>query len=209
MKGRHPATPTRARPGCCWRHHLPQSGNWGKMDGRGWTRSTGLGIDAIILADPGLMGYALKTHPQLRLHPSVQGLATSYEAINLPPPLRHPACGVAAVLSLAQVEQVIASNPVETGVGFGAVRDGRGAARCRPTPPVNLQLQRRLPLALCALGADAQGHGRYASTQTHDRFWRWASVPATRRCKGTLRGQWRDLICHRGAHQPQHSSSCR
>ena len=32
-----------------------------------------LGVDAIILADPGLMAYARKTHPQLRLHLSVQG----------------------------------------------------------------------------------------------------------------------------------------
>ena len=41
-----------------------------------------LGVDAIILADLSLLDYAHRTHPQLRLHLSVQGSATSYEAIN-------------------------------------------------------------------------------------------------------------------------------
>ena len=40
------------------------------------------GADAIILADIGLLDYAARRHPQQRLHLSVQGSATSYEAIN-------------------------------------------------------------------------------------------------------------------------------
>ncbi|HTZ00519.1 MAG TPA: peptidase U32 family protein, partial [Rhodocyclaceae bacterium] len=59
----------------------PQAGNWPR-----WTaavdKAAGLGVDAIILADLGLMDYARRTHPNLRLHLSVQGSATNYEAIN-------------------------------------------------------------------------------------------------------------------------------
>ena len=39
--------------------------------------------DAIIVADPAIMAYARDRHPDLRLHMSVQGSATNYEAINL------------------------------------------------------------------------------------------------------------------------------
>ena len=41
-----------------------------------------LGVDAVILADIGLLDYAAQRHPNLRLHLSVQGSATSYEAVN-------------------------------------------------------------------------------------------------------------------------------
>jgi len=41
-----------------------------------------LGVDAVILADPGLLRYACQRHPGLRLHLSVQGSATNFEAIN-------------------------------------------------------------------------------------------------------------------------------
>ena len=46
-----------------------------------------LGVDALILADVGVMDYAANTHPDLRLHLSVQGSATSHEAVlpNVPP----------------------------------------------------------------------------------------------------------------------------
>ena len=45
-------------------------------------RAAASGVDAVILADPGLMGYARKHHPNVRLHLSVQGSATNFEAIN-------------------------------------------------------------------------------------------------------------------------------
>ena len=100
----------------------PQAHNWAD-----WTaaidRAADFGIDAVILADPGLMAYAAKTHPQLRLHLSVQGSATSYEAINF----YHQRFGIQRavlprVLALAQVEQVIANTPVEIEVfGFGGL----------------------------------------------------------------------------------------
>jgi collagenase-like PrtC family protease len=46
-------------------------------------RAVTLDIDAVLLADPGLMQYATSRHPQLRLHLSVQGSATNADAINL------------------------------------------------------------------------------------------------------------------------------
>lgn len=100
----------------------PQADNWEQ-----WTaavdRAARLGVDALILADPGLMAYARRTWPDLRLHLSVQGSATSPEAINL----YHDLFGIRRavlprVLSLAQVAAVIARTPVEIEVfGFGGL----------------------------------------------------------------------------------------
>ena len=86
-------------------------------------RAAGAGIDAVILADPGLMRYACDHHPHLRLHLSVQGSATNVEAINF----YHQHFGIARavlprVLSVAQVEQVVRNTPVEIEVfGFGSL----------------------------------------------------------------------------------------
>ncbi len=82
-----------------------------------------LGVDAIILADVGLLDYACRKHPQQRLHLSVQGSATSYEAINF----CQREFGVRRavlprVLTLAQVEHVIKNTSVEIEVfGFGSL----------------------------------------------------------------------------------------
>ena len=65
-------------------------------------------MDAVILADAGLMRYAVKHHPDLRLHLSVQGSATSYEAVNFY--REHFGIQRAVlprVLSLPQVENVV------------------------------------------------------------------------------------------------------
>ncbi|MDR2187130.1 MAG: U32 family peptidase, partial [Azonexus sp.] len=81
------------------------------------------GVDAIILADIGLLDYARQRHPEQRLHLSVQGSATSYEAINF----CQREFGVRRavlprVLTLAQVEQVIKNTTVEIEVfGFGSL----------------------------------------------------------------------------------------
>jgi O2-independent ubiquinone biosynthesis protein UbiU len=81
------------------------------------------GFDALILADPGLMRYACRTHPGLRLHLSVQGSATNYEAINF----YHEHFGIRRavlprVLSLAQVENVVRNTAVEIELfGFGGL----------------------------------------------------------------------------------------
>jgi putative protease len=86
-------------------------------------KAVDLGVDAVILADPGLMQYAVRRHPQLRLHLSVQGSATSHEAINF----YHEQFGVVRavlprVLSIEQVRQVIEKTQVEIEVfGFGSL----------------------------------------------------------------------------------------
>jgi len=82
-----------------------------------------LAVDAVILADVGLLDYASRRHPALRLHLSVQGSATSYEAVNF----AQREFGVQRavlprVLTLAQVEQVIKNTSVEIEVfGFGSL----------------------------------------------------------------------------------------
>jgi putative protease len=81
------------------------------------------GVDAVILADVGLLDYAARRHPELRLHLSVQGSATNYEAIEF----CRQEFGIRRavlprVLTLAQVEHVIANTSVEIEVfGFGSL----------------------------------------------------------------------------------------
>ncbi|NHZ69693.1 MAG: U32 family peptidase [Thermotogales bacterium] len=82
-----------------------------------------LGVDAIILADIGVMDYAANRWPDLRLHLSVQGSATNPEAIRF----YHDNFGiqrvvVPRVLSLKQVQQVTEQSPVPIEVfGFGSL----------------------------------------------------------------------------------------
>lgn len=100
----------------------PQPSTW-PLWRKAIDRAAQSGIDAVILADPGLMRYAADKYPDLRLHLSVQGSATNYEAINF----YQQHFGVARavlprVLSLAQVEQVAKKTTVEIEVfGFGSL----------------------------------------------------------------------------------------
>lgn len=100
----------------------PQASGWQR-----WTQAIDnaaeLGMDAVILADPGLMQYAAKTHPGLRLHLSVQGSATNYEAINFYREMFGiQRAVVPRVLALAQVEQLMANTEVEIELfGFGGL----------------------------------------------------------------------------------------
>jgi putative protease len=81
------------------------------------------GVDAVILADVGLLAYARERHPDLPLHLSVQGSATNYEAINF----CRREFGIRRVvlprvLTLAQVKDLIAHTEVEVEVfGFGSL----------------------------------------------------------------------------------------
>ncbi len=100
----------------------PQAATWPR-----WTQAVDLaadlGVDAIIVADLGLLEYAHQAHPNLDIHLSVQGSATSHEAINF----YHEHFGIRRavlprVLSLAQVEQLVRNTPVEIEVfGFGGL----------------------------------------------------------------------------------------
>ena len=100
----------------------PQAGNW-----QAWRdaarKAAQAGADALICADPALMAWVASHHPQLRLHLSVQGSATNFEAINFYQ--RHFGIARAVlprVLSLAQVRQLIANTTVEIEVfGFGSL----------------------------------------------------------------------------------------
>jgi len=82
-----------------------------------------LGADAVILADMGLLDYAKNTHPDLRLHLSVQASASNPESIGF----YHQAFGVKRVvlprvLSFDQIRTLIRKIPVETEVfAFGGM----------------------------------------------------------------------------------------
>ena len=82
-----------------------------------------MGVDALILADIGVMDYACHRWPELRLHLSVQGSATSAEAIKF----YYENFGIQRVvlprvLSLKQVKQVAENSPVPIEVfGFGSL----------------------------------------------------------------------------------------
>ncbi|MDP2248530.1 MAG: peptidase U32 family protein [Nitrosomonadales bacterium] len=101
---------------------FPQSATWSRWQ-QAVDQAAEVGVDAIILADPGLMRYASRTYPAMRLHLSVQGSATNYETINF----YHEHYGIQRavlprVLSLPQVEQVVKNTPVEIELfGFGGL----------------------------------------------------------------------------------------
>lgn len=97
---------------------------------RGWSRWTAavdraadLGVDALIVADIGVLDYAHKHYPELTLHLSVQSSATNCEALSFYQ--KHFSIRRAVlprVLSLAQVKQIAANSPVDIEVfGFGSL----------------------------------------------------------------------------------------
>lgn len=85
--------------------------------------AAGLGVDGIILADPGLLRYATRTHPHLPRHLSVQASAANRHAIAF----YHHQFGVRRVvlprvLSLTQIRRMIGRLPVDVEVfGFGSL----------------------------------------------------------------------------------------
>ncbi|WP_022963858.1 ubiquinone anaerobic biosynthesis protein UbiU [Halopseudomonas pelagia] len=96
----------------------------------GWPRwqravdqAADLGADALIAADPGVLAYARRTHPQLPLHLSVQGSATNAAALDFY--YQHYGIRRAVlprVLSLNQVRQVAEASPVPVEVfAFGSL----------------------------------------------------------------------------------------
>ncbi|WP_207061373.1 peptidase U32 family protein [Motiliproteus sp. SC1-56] len=97
---------------------------------KGWARwekavdlAADLGVNALIAADMGVLGYAAEKHPDLNLHLSVQGSATNYESLRF----YHQTFGIRRavlprVLSMAQVRQVAAQSPIELEVfAFGSL----------------------------------------------------------------------------------------
>jgi len=81
------------------------------------------GVDALILADMGVLDYASERWPDLRLHLSVQASVTNAEGISF----YHETFGIRRVvlprvLSVKQVARVISESPVPVEVfGFGSL----------------------------------------------------------------------------------------
>jgi putative protease len=100
----------------------PQPSGWPRWQ-QAVDRAGELGVDCLIIADLGVMDYARHRWPDMPLHLSVQGSATSYQAINFYQ--RHFGIKRAVlprVLSLKQVEQVIQNTDVGIEVfGFGSL----------------------------------------------------------------------------------------
>lgn len=85
--------------------------------------AVGVGADALILADIGVMDYAATTWPDLALHLSVQGSATTQEAIGFYAErfgIRRAV--LPRVLSVRQVAAIVEKSPVPIEVfGFGSL----------------------------------------------------------------------------------------
>ncbi len=100
----------------------PQPSGWKRWE-KSVDHAAELGVDALILADIGVMDYARERWPDLRLHLSVQGSATNAEAINF----YYQNFGIQRVvlprvLSLKQVKYVAENSPVPIEVfGFGSL----------------------------------------------------------------------------------------
>lgn len=92
-----------------------------------WTdavdRAARLQVDAIIVADIGVLDYAARTHPQLPRHLSVQGSATNYEALDwYQQHFGIKRAVLPRVLSLSQVKHLAEHTSVALEVfGFGSL----------------------------------------------------------------------------------------
>ena len=97
---------------------------------KGWLRwqkavdqAAEMKVDALIVADLGVMDYASEQWPDLPRHLSVQGSATNYEAIRFYH--KHFAIRrvvLPRVLSLSQVQHVVENSPVAIEIfGFGSL----------------------------------------------------------------------------------------
>ncbi|MDX5377683.1 MAG: U32 family peptidase, partial [Halomonas sp.] len=106
----------------CAINTYPQPDGWHQ-----WTRAVDqaaeLGVDALIMADMGLLDYAARRYPDLARHLSVQGSATSHEALRF----YHDQFGIKRavlprVLSITQVRDLARQSPVELEVfAFGSL----------------------------------------------------------------------------------------
>ncbi len=106
----------------CAINTYPQPAGWQQWTGA-VDRAAALGVDALILADMGLLDYAARRYPELPRHLSVQGSATSHEALRFYKDAFDIRRAVLPrVLSLDQVRGVAAGSPVELEVfAFGSL----------------------------------------------------------------------------------------
>jgi putative protease len=100
----------------------PQPAGWERWQ-RAVDGAADLGVDALIIADTGVLAYAAERHPDLPRHLSVQGSATNVEALRFYKEqfdIRRAV--IPRVLSLSQVQQLAEQSPVELEVfGFGSL----------------------------------------------------------------------------------------
>jgi len=100
----------------------PQTDSWATWE-RAVDSAADIGVDALIIADIGVLDYASRKHPGLRRHLSVQGSATNADALRF----YAEAFGIERavlprVLSLAQVAELCSNSPVALEVfGFGSL----------------------------------------------------------------------------------------
>jgi putative protease len=100
----------------------PQPAGWKRWQ-RAVDAADAIGIDALIVADIGVLAYAAENYPQLPRHLSVQGSATNIEALRF----YHSQFGISRaviprVLSMTQVGRLAAESPVDLEVfGFGSL----------------------------------------------------------------------------------------
>ncbi len=100
----------------------PQPAGWARWQAA-VDRGAELGVDALILADIGLLAYASRRWPDLALHLSVQASASSHAALAF----YHQHFGIRRavlprVLSVEQVQTVVEKSPTQVEVfGFGSL----------------------------------------------------------------------------------------
>ncbi len=100
----------------------PQPAGWNRWE-KAVDTAADLGVDAIIAADIGVLGYAASRHPSLNLHLSVQASATNAEALKF----YYNQFGIKRavlprVLSIKQVKRLAEHSPVDLEVfGFGSL----------------------------------------------------------------------------------------
>lgn len=96
----------------------------------GWSRwqkavdaAADIGVDALIVADIGVLAYAAEKYPHLALHLSVQGSATNAEALRFyQQQFAIRRAVIPRVLSMAQVKRLAEDSPVKLEVfGFGSL----------------------------------------------------------------------------------------
>jgi len=100
----------------------PQTDNFPKWEAA-VDQAADYGVDALILADIGVMDYAADKWPDLRLHLSVQGSATTHEAIRFyAERFGVQRAVVPRVLSVKQVAALVDKSPIPIEVfGFGSL----------------------------------------------------------------------------------------
>ncbi len=100
----------------------PQPAGWQRWQ-KAVDMAADIGIDALIIADIGVLSYAAEKHPDLPRHLSVQGSATNVEALRFyKEQFGISRAVIPRVLSMAQVKQLAEKGPVEVEVfGFGSL----------------------------------------------------------------------------------------